>query len=236
MRVASTLLAVISLLSLFDRSHTAPAQSSDKVLLGQVDIALPDEDVEFPTEEPFLKRCMVDGKSYSHSQAIPSFDSNSHCLCVAGEVYCWWQRYRLSTDLPPSHNWQVSTLSTDSNEVLPSNGSTVVVEDPGTSDEPEESSSEEAEIFEVNPTNSSGSSPMPTTCLVMGREYREGETLPHSTGNCVECSCGSEGRVECSPRDCVALRSQLTVDIADAADGDFEVFELNRDRGLDVTF
>lgn len=24
---------------------------------------------------------------------IPSHDESSHCLCVAGEVYCWWQTF-----------------------------------------------------------------------------------------------------------------------------------------------
>lgn len=74
--------------------------------------------------------------------------------------------------------------------------------------------------------------------LITGREYREGELLPHSTGNCIECSCGSEGRVECSPRDCVALRPEIPVapDIPDAPDGDFEVFNLARDRGIDESF
>lgn len=31
-------------------------------------------------------------KNVFHSQ-IPSRDLGSHCLCVAGEVYCWWQTY-----------------------------------------------------------------------------------------------------------------------------------------------
>lgn len=74
--------------------------------------------------------------------------------------------------------------------------------------------------------------------LIAGREYREGEVLPHSTGNCVECSCGSEGRVECSPRDCVPLRPEIPVapDIPGPPGADFEVFDLARDRGIDEGF
>jgi len=73
---------------------------------------------------------------------------------------------------------------------------------------------------------------------IVGREYRQGEILPHSTGNCVECSCGSEGRIECSPRDCVALRPEILVapDKPEVPDGDFEVFNLARDWDVDENF
>lgn len=29
-----------------------------------------DNDGDVPTEEPFLKKCIVDGKAYSHSQTV----------------------------------------------------------------------------------------------------------------------------------------------------------------------
>lgn len=28
---------------------------------------------------------------------ISSYDSNSHCMCVAGDVFCWWQDYNSDT-------------------------------------------------------------------------------------------------------------------------------------------
>ncbi|KAL0122536.1 hypothetical protein PUN28_007323 [Cardiocondyla obscurior] len=90
---------------------------------------------------------------------------------------------------------------------------------------------------EVNVASSSTSS-APTVCVVMGREYRQGEALPHSTGNCVECSCGTEGRIECSPKDCVALRPEILVapDKPEVPDGDFEVFNLARDWDINENF
>ncbi|PBC26300.1 Kielin/chordin protein [Apis cerana cerana] len=171
---------------------------------------------------------------------IPSYDPNSHCMCVAGEVYCWWQNYNPSTDPSAGPSFLPST-TIESNYTPSLEGSTDAVDSFEASGDPaEEASLEQQQGYgEINATYSSTTSqPAPTTCLVMGREYREGELLPHSTGNCIECSCGSEGRVECSPRDCVALRPEIPVapDIPDAPDGDFEVFNLARDRGIDESF
>ncbi|KAF3429409.1 hypothetical protein E2986_11412 [Frieseomelitta varia] len=211
---------------------------------------------------------------------IPSYDLNSHCLCVAGEVYCWWQNYNPSTDPSAGPSFLPST-TIESNYTPSLEGSTDAVDSLEASGDPaEEPSVEQQGYAEINTTYSTTSQPAPTTCLVMGnrsvellsgsnslttsagmtcharreffflpevatvafsvlrREYREGEVLPHSTGNCIECSCGSEGRVECSPRDCVALRPEIPVapDIPDAPDGDFEVFNLARDRGIDESF
>lgn len=67
-----------------------------------------------------------------------------------------------------------------------------------------------------------------------GRIYQEGETLPHSTGNCVECSCGPEGRIKCSPKDCVALKSEISPD--NPSDGEFEVLRLDRNGEIDESF
>ncbi|KAI4487029.1 hypothetical protein M0802_012129 [Mischocyttarus mexicanus] len=168
---------------------------------------------------------------------IPSQDVNSHCLCVAGEVYCWWQNYNPSTDSSMSllsttigsNYTPMLEVSTDTGENSEASGDHV--EEEGLS----EQSQGRVDINSTYSTTPSG----PTTCLVMGREYREGEVLPHSTGNCVECSCGSEGRVECSPRDCVPLRPEIPVapDIPEPLGGaDFELFDLARDRGIDDGF
>ncbi|XP_020291075.1 uncharacterized protein LOC109858344 [Pseudomyrmex gracilis] len=219
------------------RSIGAPARATNQVLLGEADITLRDDaDSDFTTEEPYLKKCIVDGNAYSHSQTIPSYDSNSHCLCVAGEVYCWWQNYNPSTapSLGPS---SLQSTTVESNYTPSLEMSTDIVDGFGASGDSELQIDQRGQI-EINATSSTAMSSLPTTCIVMGREYRQGETLPHSTGNCIECSCGSEGRVECSPKDCVALRPEMLVapDMPEAPDGDFEVFNLARDRGIDESF
>lgn len=48
---------------------TAPAAS--QVLLDETDVTLRDDgDDDITTEEPLLKKCIVDGKFYSHSQTV----------------------------------------------------------------------------------------------------------------------------------------------------------------------
>ena len=58
--------------------------------------------------------------------------------------------------------------------------------------------------------------------------------LPHSTGNCVECSCGPEGRINCSPKDCVNLKSEMSQN--NAVDGEFEVLRIDRNVEIDEPF
>lgn len=49
----------------------APARAPSQVLLGEVDITLRDDnDGDVTTEEPFPKKCIVDGNAYSHSQTV----------------------------------------------------------------------------------------------------------------------------------------------------------------------
>ncbi|CAB0038973.1 unnamed protein product [Trichogramma brassicae] len=107
----------------------APGRSSSEVLIGEVDIPMRDDnDIDGESsEETFSKKCIVRNKAYSHSQTIPSFDLNSHCLCVAGEVYCWWQTAQrsgssssdapltLSTESPPAPSTRKATTENNNN-------------------------------------------------------------------------------------------------------------------------
>jgi len=52
-------------------SVTAPARATSRALLDENDITLRDDSAdEVTTEEPFLKKCIVDGNFYSHSQTV----------------------------------------------------------------------------------------------------------------------------------------------------------------------
>ncbi|XP_011873474.1 PREDICTED: uncharacterized protein LOC105565136 [Vollenhovia emeryi] len=219
------------------RSIAAPARATGQALLDEIGVTFRDDsDDDVTTEDPFLKKCIVDGNFYSHSQTIPSRDANSHCLCVVGEVYCWWQNYNsnMASSLDPS---SLRSTAVESNYTSSLGMSTDIVDGFEASGNFDSSINQE-EHKEINATLSSTTPSAPTICLVMGREYRQGETLPHSTGNCVECSCGSEGRIECSPRDCVALRPEILVapDKPEVLDGDFEVFNLARNWDIDENF
>ncbi|XP_017887758.1 uncharacterized protein LOC108629524 isoform X2 [Ceratina calcarata] len=240
MRTSSLLVLVVCLQCHATGSRAVPVRATGQVLLGEV--AVQDETGnEITTDEPVPKKCVADDVTYAHGQTIPSYDSNSHCLCVDGEVYCWWQNYNPSSTDPSTGPSYLPSTTIESNYTPSLEGSTDAVDSLEASGDPAEEQPSPVEqqqgYVEINATYSTTSQPPPTTCLVMGREYREGELLPHSTGNCIECSCGSEGRVECSPRDCVALRPEIPVapDIPDAPN-DFEVFNLARDRDIDESF
>ncbi|XP_018311602.1 uncharacterized protein [Mycetomoellerius zeteki] len=220
------------------RSIAAPARATSQALLDENDITFRDDsDDDVTTEDPFLKKCIVDGNSYFHSQTIPSYDSNSHCLCVVGEVYCWWQDYNsnIASSLGSSSP-RSTTMESNYTSSLEMR-TDIIVEDFEASGNFDSSVSQQGHI-EINTTLSVTTPSVPTICLVMGREYRQGEILPHSTGNCVECSCGSEGRIECSPKDCVALRPEILVapDKSEVPNGDFEVFNLVRNWDIDENF
>lgn len=101
---------------------------------------------------------------------IPSYDPNSHCMCVAGEVYCWWQNYNPSTDPSAGPSFLPST-TIESNYTPSLEGSTDGVDSFEASGDPaEEASLEQQQGYgEINATYSSTTSqPAPTMCLVMG--------------------------------------------------------------------
>lgn len=50
---------------------TAPARTTSQALVNEIDITLRDDsDDDVTTEEPLLKKCIVDGNFYSHSQTV----------------------------------------------------------------------------------------------------------------------------------------------------------------------
>lgn len=50
---------------------TAPARATSQALLDEIDVTLRDDSYDdVTTEEPLLKKCIVDGKFYSHSQTV----------------------------------------------------------------------------------------------------------------------------------------------------------------------
>lgn len=49
----------------------APTRATSQALVNEIDITLRDDsDDDVTTEEPFLKKCIVDGNFYSHSQTV----------------------------------------------------------------------------------------------------------------------------------------------------------------------
>lgn len=100
---------------------------------------------------------------------IPSYDTNSHCLCVAGEVYCWWQNYNPSTapSLGPS---SLQSTTVESNYTPSLEASTNIADGFEASGDP---AADPVPIgqqghMEINVTSTTTTPSAPTTCLVMG--------------------------------------------------------------------
>lgn len=100
---------------------------------------------------------------------IPSYDTNSHCLCVAGEVYCWWQNYNPSTapSLGPS---SLQSTTAESNYTPSLEASTDVADGfEASGDAAAESPiGQQQGHVEMNATSTTATPSAPATCLVMG--------------------------------------------------------------------
>ncbi|XP_075231133.1 uncharacterized protein LOC142330013 [Lycorma delicatula] len=192
--------------------------------------------------------CEVNGLKYLHGQQIDRYrydvnredeadiyyDPCVYCICVSGDMYCWWGDGHLSQcSIATTSSAAVSTLhntisggisSTSSSSAgSTSEESTMTALDTSLSssyssvaggissgimsnnyDPTNNTSSSSSTQYTMTTDNNISPSPsVPTVCVVMGREYYLGEVLPHETGTCLECQCGHEGRVTCSPKDCI---------------------------------
>ncbi|XP_066159285.1 uncharacterized protein [Euwallacea fornicatus] len=194
--------------------------------------------------------CLVAGVEYTHGQQIYRADPCEFCLCLDGEMFCWWQdcppamegpcknqgpfspcmsipvaptvtpqlptsqasfqrisTAKSTTGIPYSlKKSSSSTLKTTT--AVPSLAqefSSVHNEDPYTT-----LSFEEENISEMQSSTESGTTTEEVkNCIVMGQAYREGDSLPHSTGNCLECICGQGGKITCSPHQCVPAGDEI---------------------------
>lgn len=176
--------------------------------------------------------CLVAGVEYTHGQQIYRRDPCEFCLCLDGEMFCWWQ------DCPPTlegpcrerrafspclngaqlalqqnerHSKPVTTSSSPANpstQPPPSPSESVAQTFPSDSTV-DSSSSSEATEFEFAENATTVAAPPPKSCVVMGREYQIGAQLPHDTGNCVECICGPGAQIQCSPHQCAPLGDDI---------------------------
>ncbi|XP_048519728.1 uncharacterized protein LOC109539003 isoform X1 [Dendroctonus ponderosae] len=185
--------------------------------------------------------CLVAGVEYTHGQQIYRADQCEFCLCLDGEMFCWWQ------DCPPplegpcksqepfSACTSIPVAATSKPKITPlqpptttANPTTKKLNNPKKSSssttiqttttqwptDTHESSSIHSDSYSISSTEENGSSDIQLStesesttedaksCIVMGEEYKVGDSLPHSTGNCLECICGQGGKITCSPHQC----------------------------------
>ncbi|XP_050311464.1 uncharacterized protein LOC126747023 [Anthonomus grandis grandis] len=191
--------------------------------------------------------CLVAGVEYTHGQQIYRADQCEFCLCLDGEMFCWWQDcpptmegpcknqgpFSPCTSVPVAPTTSSSKTSSTSPSIIKpvssANGFKSTKSEPSvttgvpvgeeestslqeestayTEDDEEEEDTSESDR---NSTELSGSTEGPKSCVVMGQEYQEGDNLPHSTGNCLECVCAQGGKITCSPHQCVPAGDEIT--------------------------
>ncbi|XP_065220058.1 uncharacterized protein LOC135845430 isoform X2 [Planococcus citri] len=153
--------------------------------------------------------CLVSDILYNHGQQIERQNECDYCLCVDGDMFCYWQ---CATKQPPSTNSQSTSDTTTAVQVADVENFTSAQLDKLTQNntavttEPEISSSKDGSNVTGTAQNNSTTKPNNQTCIVTGTEYSEGDILPQEEGSCLQCVCGADGRVTCSPQDCVSLQ------------------------------
>ncbi|XP_057666416.1 cysteine-rich motor neuron 1 protein [Diorhabda carinulata] len=180
--------------------------------------------------------CLVAGIEYTHGQQIYRQDQCEFCLCLDGEMFCWWQDCPPTMEGPckdrgpfspcmsvpanPQHSPSpsssaLSEITTRSNMVS-SAKSTVkswssTKSSTTTSFKPLETSTytERTSIDISSRPPESSTSVNNKYCVVMGQKYQIGDKLPHDTGNCLECICGQGAKVTCSPHQCAPVEDDL---------------------------
>lgn len=156
--------------------------------------------------------CLVAGVEYTHGQQIYRDDPCEFCLCLDGEMFCWWQDCPPTLEGPcrdrlpfsPCANGPRTSISPKVYKVplTTQKASSLKVANSVTTETIHpESTNPTSGITDTIPTTSSVNR-TPKVCIVMGKEYAIGASLPHDTGNCVECICGAGAQVTCSPHQC----------------------------------
>uniref|UniRef100_A0A8D8YK93 Uncharacterized protein n=1 Tax=Cacopsylla melanoneura TaxID=428564 RepID=A0A8D8YK93_9HEMI len=153
--------------------------------------------------------CYIAGNIYYHGQQISRQDECEFCLCVDGEMFCYWQCPDDDEDKETDSSANPAKVrSTTPRQInnTPATGADVL--NATVPELPSSSETSSVQSISIESSTVVSTSEKPVSCFVLGVEYKLGEVLPHNTGTCLECKCGSDGRVTCSPNDCVASEPQ----------------------------
>lgn len=143
--------------------------------------------------------CRYAGKTYVSAQQIPRDDPCDFCFCFRSDIICLQQscpppihgcrqepiqgfccpRYEcpVARDISLNLNSTSTTTTTTTTTILPTRPSRF-------------------------PLGSHRGSMRKTGCVIHGYFYNVGDDIAIASGPCLECICGSDGRMKCDPKTC----------------------------------
>ncbi|XP_050419657.1 uncharacterized protein LOC126832771 [Adelges cooleyi] len=159
------------------------------------------------------KPCKVAGVFYNHSQKILFTDRCKSCLCIDGQIFCYWQCDENVTADEMREANDDETLSTSTTNSLLT--STMETEDSPRTTSPGPSTRSPDSSTQITATVGPNKTTTEPFCLVMGVKYKPGSVLPRDSGSCLECQCGQNSQITCNPKDCITLNSLNDQDTAE---------------------
>lgn len=192
-----------------ETSSSAPEEPAVQPAGGSTssaEVANPDEEVD-PDSLISPSACLFDGKVYVSAQQIPREDHCDFCFCFRGDIICLQQscpppipgcieegisgfccpRYECPVR-PSTQNVTLKQAQLDPFFAGSVTGQKLVAAANAASDD-DRSEGREGQI-EIK------------GCDINNEFYATGTVVPAASGPCLECRCGSEGLMECDPRQC----------------------------------
>ncbi|KNC32164.1 hypothetical protein FF38_03510 [Lucilia cuprina] len=137
--------------------------------------------------------CRYGGKLYVSAQQIPRDDPCDFCFCFRSDIIC------LQQSCPPPiagcHEEPISGFCCPRYECPVSMATVLNI----TTSTTTTSTTLPPHFLH----HSYGNNVQRNGCLINGRSYRVGEKIESTSGPCINCTCGGDGKMKCDPQACV---------------------------------
>uniref|UniRef100_A0A1A9X1S7 VWFC domain-containing protein n=1 Tax=Glossina brevipalpis TaxID=37001 RepID=A0A1A9X1S7_9MUSC len=137
--------------------------------------------------------CRYGGKLYVSAQQIPRDDPCDFCFCFRSDIIC------LQQSCPPPitgcHEEPISGFCCPRYECPVSMATVLNI----TTSTTTTSTTLPPHFLH----HSYGNTVQRTGCLINGRSYRVGDKIESTSGPCINCTCGDDGKMKCDPQACI---------------------------------
>ncbi|KAM7359719.1 uncharacterized protein ACRADG_001041 [Cochliomyia hominivorax] len=137
--------------------------------------------------------CRYGGKLYVSAQQIPRDDPCDFCFCFRSDIIC------LQQSCPPPiagcHEEPITGFCCPRYECPVSMATVLNI----TTSTTTTSTTLPPHFLH----HSYGNNVQRNGCLINGRSYRVGEKIESTSGPCINCTCGGDGKMKCDPQACV---------------------------------